>query len=241
MFETYTLWLWIGTVGMTLGTLPPLKRAFTDAKHRSYYAVLASIPGIAAVAYLAMALGYGFQTVDGAVFFVPRYVDWLLTTPLLVLYLGMLCRPSKQVYAALLGLDVVVILSGVTAVFLGGLLGIAVFGVGCVAFAVLAYLLVVGLQRRAVVGDDRVETVFTKLRNLTVVLWSLYPVVWVLSGPGLGLLNPSTEILVVTYLDLITKVGFVAIAVNGSDALDRLTNVRGRTDSATRRPGSTAD
>jgi len=59
----------------------------------------------------------------------------------------------------------------------------------------------------------------TKLRNLTVVRWSIYPVVWLLGPFGLGLLLVETEAMVVTYLDLLANVGIVVIAVNGREAL----------------------
>jgi sensory rhodopsin len=44
----------------------------------------------------------------------------------------------------------------------------------------------------------------------------------VLAPTGLGLLTASTEMLVFVYLDVISKVGFVAVAVAGADALDGL-------------------
>jgi sensory rhodopsin len=191
---------------------------------------LALIPGIAAVAYGVMALGIGRISTPGGSMLLPRYVDWLLTTPLLVLYLGLLCDPDRTVYAALVGLDVVIIGSGIVAGLLPKPAGWLPFGVGSLAYVGLLSLLLVVLPRQAVLADDRVDAVFTKLRNLTVVLWTLYPVVWALSPLGVGLLEPSTEALVVTYLDLLSKVGFVIIALNGSDALrSRSTSTADRT------------
>lgn len=221
----HTIWLWIGAVGMVLGTLPPLWRLVTDPENRPYYALLAAITGIAAVAYVVMALGFGSLRVGGEEIVAARYVDWLLTTPLMVLYLGLLGRCGTRLYAALVGADVVVILGGVAADVLDGVAAAAAFGVATLAFCVLVYLLLVTVPRRVALHEECVVT-FTKLRNLTVVLWSLYPVVWLLSGSGFGLLLPATENVVVVYLDLISKVGFVVMAVNGDRALDALETVR---------------
>ena len=86
----------------------------------------------------------------------------------------------------------------------------------------LVYGPLVSLPRSASAEGDRVRAVFGTLRNITVVLWTLYPVVWVLAPTGLGLLTSTTEMLVFVYLAIVSKVGFVAVAVAGADALDRL-------------------
>jgi len=46
--------------------------------------------------------------------------------------------------------------------------------------------------------------------------------VWLLAPTGVGILQAEMEALVVVYLDFISKVGFVAFAVVGADAIDRL-------------------
>jgi len=214
-------WLWVGAAGLFLATLMPLSRMVTDPRHRAYYAVLASVTGIASAAYVVMALGFGSIVVGGDELLVVRYLDWLFTTPLLVLYLGLLCRPGRRVLAGAIVADVVVIATGVAADLLSGVAAAAAFVVSTAAFGALLYMLVRTLPARATTGSVSSVT-FTKLRNLTVVLWSLYPVVWLLTASGLGLLNPATENMVVVYLDFISKAGFVLIAVHHSHALDAI-------------------
>ena len=135
----------------------------------------------------------------------------------------MLCKPGKQLYALLLGIDVALIGLGIAAIFTQGILSLTLFGLGSVAYAGLAYLLVAELPSRASFASDRVGIVFAKLRNVTVVLWTLYPVVWLLAPVGFGLLQPGVEMMVVVYLDIITKVGFAILALMGNDALDDIT------------------
>ena len=222
MVET-TLWYAIGTIGMAAGTAYAAWGYVVDERaHGNYYGVLAAITGIATVAYTAMTLGIGQISVHGAVFYVPRYIDWLLTTPLLVLYLAMLAKPKRRIYRRLVLLEVVVIASGVLAAFTPTPLDWLSFSAGTVAFLILLYYLVSVLPDQAALSAHRPDAIFTKLRNLTVVLWSIYPIVWVLGPFGLGLLLVDTEAIVVTYLDLLAKVGFVVIAVNGRDALSVL-------------------
>ena len=213
MQTTVTLWFWVGLAGMTAGTLLGAFRFVVDPETRDLTAVLIGTTGIAAVAYLVMALGFGDISIAGTEIEIVRYADWLLTTPIMLLYLGLLARADRRILAALVGVDVIVILGGIGATVADGAVGYALFGVGTVAYLVLAWLLAQTLPRRASFDNVRIKGSFTTLRNLTVVVWSLYPVVWVLSTTGVGLLLPNTEALVLTYLDIVSKVGFVAIAV----------------------------
>lgn len=221
-----TLWLWVGAVGMALGTVPPAYRFLTDPDSRGYTGVLALVTGIAAVAYYLMAQGYGTVAVGGTPVELVRYADWLVTTPLMVLYLGLLARSGRGVYAALVATDVVVIGSGVLAVVLSGTVRYAAFGVGVAAYLVLVFLLVRTLPRRGSFQSGDVLATFTTVRNLTVVVWTLYPVVWLLAPTGVGLLLPDTQVLVLTYLDLVSKVGFVVVAVRGLRSVDSLEAAR---------------
>ena len=215
-------WAFVGALVLAAGTLPSVYYLLDDPANKLYYGILAAITSIAAVSYTFTALGIGTIPVDGANFYLPRYVDWLLTTPLLILYMALLCKPGKRLYALLIGLDIALILFGVAAIFTAGALSLALFGAGSAAYLALAYLLVVDLPAKADFKTDRVAMVFSKLRNVTVVLWTMYPIVWLLAPVGFGFLLPSTEMLVIVYLDIITKVGFAMLALMGRDALNPL-------------------
>ena len=233
-------WAAVGAVALGLGTIPSAYYAVRDEKNRKYYGVLAAITGIATVAYTLTSLGVGSIPVDGATFYTPRYVDWLLTTPLLILYLTMLCKPGRQLYALLIGLDVALIGLGVAAIFTSGVLSLTLFGLGGAAYLALAYLLVTELPEQAAFASERVGIVFAKLRNVTVVLWTLYPVVWLLAPVGFGLLQPGVEMMVIVYLDIITKVGFAMLALMGRDALDDITDQSLQFDTEEEQGSSTA-
>ncbi len=217
-------WAAVGAAALVAGTLPSVYFALKEPENRTYYGILAAITGIAATSYTLTSLGIGTIPLDGASFYAPRYVDWLLTTPLLILYMALLCKPGKQLYAMLIGLDVALILLGTAAIFTSGAISLVLFGAGCAAYLALAYLLVVALPEQATFETDRVAMVFTKLRNVTVVLWTMYPIVWLLAPVGFGLLQANTEMLVIVYLDIITKVGFAVFALLGRDALNPLQN-----------------
>lgn len=222
MAITTTTWTTLGTIAMTLGTIYPLAKAVRDPKNRRYYAILSGVTGIAAVAYLTMTLGIGDVVVDGGTVPVPRYVDWLLTTPLLLWYVGLLAGASRRRLAELVALDVVVLGAGTAAIAATGLLSWGLFLAGVVAFLGIVRLLAWTVPAEAQFPTATVRATFVKLRNLTVVLWSLYPVAWLLGPPGAGLLDGVTTMQVIMYLDFVSKVVFVVVAVNAADALDDL-------------------
>jgi sensory rhodopsin len=223
MIGEVTTWFAVGAAAMALGTVifaGGLLRA--DAEVRKYYATLAAISGIATVAYVLMTLEIGTVSVGSRTVYVPRYVDWLLTTPLLLLYLAMLVDAGKALIGKIIVVDVVVILGGLGATLLTGVERFGLFAVGGLAYLVLAYLLVGPLTDRA--RGRATESLFRGLRNLTVILWFVYPIIWLLGPPGFGLLTVLTNIFLVVYLDVLTKVGFGLIALNAGTALHQQLN-----------------
>ncbi|WP_251341702.1 bacteriorhodopsin [Haloplanus halophilus] len=219
MIGTSTTWAAIGAVGMTLGTLPPLWGLRRDPERRTHYLVLAGVTGVAAVAYALMALDVGTVSVSGRVVAVPRYVDWLITTPLILLFLSLLGNTGRGSLVRLVVADVTLLVLGGVAVAVPGTVRWLAFAGGLAAFGVLVYDLYGRIPRLASFETERARILFITLRNLTIALWTLYPVVWVLAPSGLGLLTRDMTMLVIAYLDLISKAAFVAIAVDGMDAL----------------------
>ena len=215
-----TALFWVGAVGMFVGTA-----AFAwagrgaAAGERRYYLTLIGISGIATVAYVLMALGIGWSSVGERTVFVPRYVDWILTTPLIVFFLGLLAGIDRRAFAVSIGLNTVVMIAGLVAALLPGTERFALFGLGALAFVGLVYYLFGPMTASARAQPDGIEKLYVRLRNLTAVLWSIYPLIWILGPSGLDLLTVTVGTALVMYLDLVTKVGFGLIALDASATL----------------------
>ncbi|AZH24237.1 bacteriorhodopsin [Haloplanus aerogenes] len=219
MLGTATTWAALGAIGMALGTIPPLWGLQNDPDRRGHYLALAGVTGVATVAYALMALDIGTVSASGRVVSIPRYVDWLITTPLILLFLSMLGRTGRGSLLRLVVADIALLALGGVAVVLSGPIRWAAFAGGVVCFGVLVYELYGRIPRLATFSNERARILFITLRNLTIALWTLYPIVWVLAPSGIGLLTRDMTMLVVAYLDLISKAAFVALAVDGMDAL----------------------
>ncbi|WP_136687994.1 bacteriorhodopsin [Halorhabdus amylolytica] len=212
-----TLWFTLGTLGMALGSVG-LAYGFVVLPREWYrtYADVVIVTLIATVAYGLMALGIGeIGAGGGATVFVPRYVDWLLTTPLHVLFIAVIAGAGRRLTGAAVGLQAATIALG----FLGAVFATPLkelfFLAGSLAFVGVVYLLIY----QAADSADELSVVqaglYRKLRNFVIVLWLVYPVIWLLAPTGYGLMDAETSSLVITYIDVVAKVGFGLIALNG--------------------------
>lgn len=230
--------LWVGTAGMFLGMLYFLAKGWGERNERmqEFYIVTIFIAAIAFVNYLSMALGFGVTAVEvggeARAIYWARYTDWLFTTPLLLLDLGLLAGATRNELGSLVGLDVLMIGTGALATLTGdgvemlGAVGTEVqrliwWGVSTALLLVLLYILFGSLSSKARSLSSQAQSKFTTLRNLIVVVWLVYPVWWILGTEGLEILpNLGIETAGFAVIDLIAKIGFGIILLSSREALD---------------------
>lgn len=228
-----SLWLWIGTAGMFLGMLYFIARGWGEKNRRrqEFYIVTIFITAIAFVNYLSMALGFGLTTVEVGGEELPiywaRYTDWLFTTPLLLIDLGLLAGANRNQIATLVGLDALMIGTGAVATLstAGVMLSpvgdrIIWWGVSTGFLLVLVYFLFGTLTEEASQLSGAAKSTFTTLRNLIVVVWLVYPVWWIVGTEGLGIIGLYPETAGFMVLDIVAKVGFGIILLSSRDVLD---------------------
>jgi len=228
---TITTWFTLGLLGELLGTaLLAYGYRLVPEATRKRYLLLVSIPGIAIFAYLLLVLGVGAVDGGGHTVYVVRYVDWLLTTPINVLYLGLLAHATRSDLGKLVGLQALTIVAGFGGAVASSPVSYVLFAVGAAAFGGVVYLLYNDVAASAAAALSDVEaSLYRTLRNFVVVLWSVYPVVWLLGAAGVGLMDVETASLVIVYLDVVTKVGFGIIALNAWLTMDSVTTADGQT------------
>jgi bacteriorhodopsin len=224
------IWLWIGTAGMFAGTLYFVARGWsvTDPKQQLFYILSIFITTIATVSYFMMATGFGLTQVEvGGVMldiYWARYADWMFTTPLLLLDLALLAGASRNTMYTLVGLDVLMIATGAIAAFTASApIRIVWWGVSTALLLFLLYFLVKALNDAADQQTESVRSLTTTLRNMLIVLWLAYPVVWILGTEGtLGILPLYYETAAFMVLDLVAKVGFGFVLLRSHSVLDQV-------------------
>lgn len=243
--STQQTWLWIGTVGMTLGAIAIFVLG-GRGRGQHHRAASVFVCAIAACMYLLMALGQGDLVVsetdfaltpDGldittgaALVYWARYLDWVITTPLLLLGLltlavrptagGEAGRERHGLFGAVIGADVLMVITGLFgALSLNSQHKYAWFIVSCgFFFAVLAAIW--GPVRAAAneQGGD-VAALYNKLAGILTVLWCIYPILWLLGTEGTGTISLDLEVIVFTVIDLTAKVIFGILLVTGVQKL----------------------
>ena len=231
-------WLLLGAVSLGVGAviisflMASLRRE--DHHHGSVALV---IPIIAASAYFAMSQGQllvPYQPDHTS--YLPRYIDWSITTPLLLLSLVWVGLPPAAGHASfrehfmLIGsailADFYMIVTGVFAdLSPAGPVRWAWYILSCGAFLVVLYM-IWGRWRAEIgrVGGAAQLQAYTSLATLLTVLWLLYPVVWVVGSTGLKIIPVGAETGAYTILDVVAKVGFgigVLLAIKRLAAVGR--------------------
>jgi bacteriorhodopsin len=202
-----------------------------DRRRQEFYIVTIFITAIAFVNYLAMALGFGLTTVELAGetldIYWARYTDWFFTTPLLLVDLGLLARANRNQLGTLVGLDMLMIATGAVATLTAGTgaLGegarrLIWWGVSTGFLVVLLLFLFGTLSKQASEVSAEAQATFTRLRNLVVVVWAVYPVWWLVGTEGLGVIGLGVETAGFMVLDLVAKVGFGFILLSSRKAID---------------------
>jgi len=240
---------------MFLGMLYFIARGWgeEDEKRQEFYIVTILITAIAGVNYLAMATGFGLTTVNVAgeelSIYWARYTDWLFTTPLLLIDLGLLARANRNQLTTLVSLDALMIGTGAIATLAGGNFAVAGlddgarrliwWGISTGFLLVLLYFLFGTLTEQAQELGSDVGAKFAQLRNLIVAIWLVYPVWWLVGTEGLSLLPAvgGSVLFVETagfmVLDLVAKVGFGILLLSSRQVLDDVSAATGTGAAAT--------
>ena len=167
--------------------------ANTWQQKRLFHILTAFITTFAAISYLAMAVGDGItlneidikqsqkhfpdtvQILYRQVYWA-RYVDWSVTTPLLLLDLALLAGlPGGNILVAIIA-DVIMILTGLFAALTNDTTHKwAYYAIASIAYLVVVYQLAVNGRAVAAAKDSKTGTFFAALGGFTLVLWTLYP------------------------------------------------------------------
>ena len=160
---------------------------------RLYHIVTTLIVIFASMSYFAMASGHGISYHHVVVretnkhmpdtttdlyrqVYWARYVDWTLTTPLLLLDLCLLAGLSGGVIVMTMIADIIMILTGLFAAFgnEGGQQW-GYYAMSCLAYLVIIYQLAVHGRAQAAQKDGKTANFFNAIAGFTLILWTLYP------------------------------------------------------------------
>ena len=204
----------IGFVAMSIGSLAIYATGSKAAAVRHHTQIHSLVPFIAATAYLAMYLvTFVLQRGDGVALYLPRYADWIFTTPLLLAGLVALAlheHPRQGGYlVAIIGLDALMILAGLlSAISLDGSARLIWFLWSCAAFVGVYYMLWGPLRERSDSYGGELARIYRQNAMQLSVVWLIYPVVFAVGPEGLGMISAAASVWAILVLDVIAKVGY---------------------------------
>lgn len=229
------VWFWAGAVVLLLGagiaTVSGLRRDATSARR---FHVLVTLAALAmGVAYVLMALGVGGVSVgltDTAVtVYWARYLGWVLAAPAVLASLWLLADGTSRTLSALVVLAILAIVLDAAAALVSEPVGnltiqrtrLGVWGAGTVALLALLVVFVRVLGPQAGRQPPEVAVRFSMLRNVVVVVAVAYPVIWILSPVGLGVIDQFLASAAYLFLDIIAILGIGTLLLRDAETLVR--------------------
>jgi len=194
---------------------------------RIFHYITAAVVFVAAIAYFTMASNLGFTPIQvefsrsnpkvrgqfREIFYV-RYIDWFITTPLLLLDLLLTAAmPWPTIFFVIL-VDEIMIVTGLIGALVVSRYKWAYFTFGCVALSYIVYHLGWESRRNANRFGSDVGRTFLLCGSLTSILWIVYPIAWGVCE-GANIISPDSEAVFYGILDLLAKPVFGALLIWG--------------------------
>ncbi|MSR49721.1 MAG: rhodopsin [Planctomycetaceae bacterium] len=217
--ESITLYLFFAaTVAMGAATVYFLvERSSLPPRYQSVMTVAALVTGIACYHYIKMTEQYmaggNFPTAL-------RYVDWLFTTPLLLIKFPLLLQlgsSGKKFFLQLVALDVAMIVTAFIAETapLGGSTWWTFFLIACGFELLIVAVLYLSLGGAIQSAPESIASALRTMRLFILIGWGIYPIGFLLALLGAG----EYREIAYNFADVINKVGFGLVAYAGVKAL----------------------
>lgn len=229
-FQIVQAFFMLGFVAMAAGTVWfVLERNDLKPELRSVATYAAVITFVAAILYYVMKdvvqFPGGAITADDVEATAPlRYIDWLITTPLLliefVLIVALAGAVKKGLLTKIVIADIIMIVTG----YLGevgepGSAGNAIFFI--ISSAAWIYIIFVILKINVSGAPDHVQSAVRIMRLFVIIGWAIYPIGTALQeflelGGADIAIAASVAACIYVVADVVNKVGFGIIAVNAA-------------------------
>lgn len=200
--------------------------------HRVFFYLSAALNMTACIAYFTMGSNLGWAPIDvefqrsnpvvagiNRSIFYARYVDWVITTPLLLLDLMLTAAMPWPTMLYVIFLDEVMIVTGLIGALVKTRYKFGFFAFGCVAMLFVFYELAVSGRKHARALGPDVARAYNSVGVWTLFLWTLYPIAWGLSEGG-NIISPDSEAVFYGVLDFCAKPLFSALLIYGHWNID---------------------
>ena len=194
-----SLWVNVALAGLSILLFVYMGRNVTSERARLIWGATLMIPLVSISSYLALLSGLtvGFIEMPAGHALAGqevmsqwgRYLTWALSTPMILLALGLLADVDRGSLFIVIAADVAMCVTGLAAALTTSsyVFRWAFYVVSCAFFIVVLYALLTQWPNAA--SEAGTDEIFGTLRALTVVLWLGYPIIWALGVEGLAVVQ----------------------------------------------------
>jgi halorhodopsin len=194
-----SLWVNIALAGLSILLFVYMGRNVSSPRARFIWSATLMIPLVSISSYLGLVSGLtaGFLQMppghplggEEVLSQWGRYLTWTLSTPMILLALGLLADVDRGSLFTVVAADIAMCVTGLAAALITSslLFRWLFYFVSCAFFVVVLYGLVVEWPKSA--AEAGTSEIFGTLRMLTIVLWLGYPIVWAVGVEGLALVQ----------------------------------------------------
>lgn len=221
-------WYFAVCAVMTVAGFAFMGLAIRKPRHaRIFHYITSAVVFTAAIAYFCMGSNLGFAVIEVEFFrsnpvvrgqfreiFYVRYIDWFITTPLLLLDLLLTAGMPWPTILFVIFTDWIMIVTGLVGALVTSRYKWGFFTFGCAALFYIIYHLGWESRRNANRFGKDVGKAFLFCGSLTSLLWILYPIAWGVCEGG-NVISPDSEAVFYGILDLLAKPVFGALLIWG--------------------------
>ena len=210
-----SFWANIALAGLSILLFVYMGRNVTDQRAQLIFVSTLMVPLVSISSYTGLASGLTISMLEmpaghalageEVLTMWGRYLTWALSTPMILLALGLLAGSNMTKLFTVIVTDIGMCITGLAAALTTSshLLRWFWYVISCAFFLVVLYVLLVEWPKDAEANGT--AEIFNTLKILTVVLWLGYPIFWALGAEGIAVLDVAITSWAYSILDIGAK------------------------------------
>jgi halorhodopsin len=237
-----SLWVNIALAGLSIFLFVYMGRNIESSRAKLIWVATLLVPLVSISSYAGLASGLTVGMLEmpaghalaGQEVLSPwgRYLTWALSTPMILLALGLLADTDRATLFTAITMDIGMCITGLAAALITSsyLLRWVFYAISCAFFLAVLYILLVEWPDDAAAAGT--SEIFGTLKTLTVVLWLGYPILWALGSEGFAVLSVGITSWGYSGLDILAKYVFAFLLLRWVAANQDVVADRGFTTGA---------